>query len=145
MPMSRSTDCLVSTLSRSDALVAQKHYWRIRRLGLCIVLLQCLALEAQQPDARTTVAAMQEITAEVIEKNASSVVAIARVRKVDADDGDVVPLPFDLRRLRSSATDPEFIPDAFGAGVVVDENGLIVTALHVLGPLCVEPEAVVQS
>jgi len=58
-----------------------------------------------------------------------SVVAIARVRKEDRrmflDQGlpGAPPVP----------TDPQFVPREYGSGVIIDPNGLILTAYHVLG------------
>lgn len=92
-------------------------------------------VHAQQPDARTAATALQEVVAAAIKKNGASVVSIARVRKPASDQDQAPPLPFGLQGLRTAPTDPAFIPDAFGAGVVVDKSGLIVTTLHVLGNL----------
>jgi len=74
-----------------------------------------------------------------IERAERSVVAIARVRKPQA--GETFPLEFHpdpfIRRLAPAPdpqpTDPDFIPNAYGSGVVVDAKGLVLTAHHVLG------------
>jgi len=61
---------------------------------------------------------MEKTFIEAIAKAEKSVVAIARARE---DTG------------ASKLTDPNFIPNEFGTGVVVDRQGLILTNLHVLG------------
>ena len=100
------------------------------------VLLHALPIAAQQPDAQSVALAMQEVVSMTIARSERSVVAIARVRKDEADAVATLPLPFGLQRGGNSPTDPDFIPLEYGAGVVVDgEDGLIVTTLHVLGDL----------
>ncbi len=60
---------------------------------------------------------LQDRLAEIIEKTDLSVVAIARVGKRNPED----------------PTSPDFVPKEFGTGVVIGENGLILTCYHVLG------------
>ena len=62
-----------------------------------------------------------------------SVVAIARVHR--EQPGDSVRLEFrpDLFGSQVTPTDPNFIPNEYGTGVIVDSRGLILTAAHVLG------------
>jgi S1-C subfamily serine protease len=62
-----------------------------------------------------------------------SVVAIARVRKELPGDSvrlEVRPDPFGNQ---PAPTDSNFVPNEYGAGVVVDRRGLVLTAAHVLG------------
>jgi len=67
------------------------------------------------------------------------VVAIARVRRESSGETfrmELRPDPFDRRPILSAVprpTDPDFIPNEYGTGVVVDSRGLILTAYHVLG------------
>ena len=74
-----------------------------------------------------------------IARSEKSVVAIARVRKEQPDETfrfESRPDPFG-RRLTwprpPQPTDPGFVPNEYGTGVVVDRRGLILTAYHVLG------------
>lgn len=88
------------------------------------------------PDAAV---AMQNALVNVIAKTEKSVVAIARVRKEQPGETfqmEFRPDPFGRKPTPMSApqpTDPDFIPNEYGAGVVVDRAGLILTACHVLG------------
>ncbi len=84
------------------------------------------------------VEAIERAMMRAVEQAERSVVAIARVRK--PQPGDTFPLEFRPdpfgRRLAPAPdpqpTDPDFIPSAYGTGVVVDARGLILTAHHVL-------------
>jgi serine protease Do len=95
---------------------------------------------AQEPSALETAAAMERLVTEAIERAEKSVVAIARVRREkDAparEPGDIgIPLlPLDREfGLDAVPTDPKFVPNEFGTGVVIDAKGLIVTNYHVIG------------
>jgi serine protease Do len=78
---------------------------------------------------------MERLVTEAIERAEKSVVAIARVRREkDApprEPGEIALPPLSARG--SNPTDPEFVPNEFGTGVVIDAKGLIVTNYHVLG------------
>ena len=81
--------------------------------------------------------AMQEVLVEAIARAEHSVVAIARVRS--EQPGESVGLesrPDPFGRVWSPSgrnpTDPDFIPNEFATGVVIDRAGLILTAYHVL-------------
>ena len=78
-------------------------------------------------------AAIENALVETIASAEKSVVAVARVRKEQSTD---------VLRLESRPdafggglppTDPSFVPNEYGAGVVIDRRGLILTACHVLG------------
>src|SRR5262245_35256420 len=84
------------------------------------------AARAQEPSALAAAAAMERLVTDAIERAEKSVVAIARVRH----EAPGAELP---RTERRDPFDPAFIPNEFGAGVVIDAKGLIVTAAHVLG------------
>ena len=68
-----------------------------------------------------------------------SVVAVARVRKEQSGDStrlEFRPDPFGRKLSIGNPlppTDPSFVPNEYGTGVVVDRRGLILTACHVLG------------
>jgi serine protease Do len=85
-----------------------------------------------QSDSLQAAIALENVLVKAIASSEQSVVAIARVRKRE-DRPDAQPVfPFGLTR-QASPTDPDFIPNEFGAGVVVDDAGLILTTNHVLG------------
>ena len=76
-----------------------------------------------------------------IERAGKSVVAIARVRKgernVRSPDELRDPLQFDASPFGflpdANPTSPDFVPNEFASGVVLDREGHIVTNYHVLG------------
>ncbi len=84
------------------------------------------------------VRASEEVLADVIARCEKSVVAIARVRRdrpEEAVNFEIRPDPFGRRPIRPTdpePTDPDFIPNEYGTGVVLDRRGLILTAYHVL-------------
>lgn len=117
-----------------------KRSWLVVAL-LLLALLVNVSLYAQEraaPSAVEIVTAMEKVVVDVIEKTQPSVVAIARVRNdaVDArDDGfDLRPGPFgqNFGREISDPTSPDFVPQEYGTGVVIDRAGLILTTYHVL-------------
>ena len=84
-------------------------------------------------------AAMEKVLVDVIARAEKSVVAIARVRK--DQPGEVLnlefqPDPFGRRVgpiMGPQPTDPDFIPNEYATGVVIDPRGLILTVYHALG------------
>jgi serine protease Do len=84
-------------------------------------------------------AALEKNLVAAIAKAEKSVVAVARVRKDRSGETfrlELRPDPFDRAPVLSAApqpTDPDFIPNEYGSGVVVDRRGLILTAYHGLG------------
>ena len=84
-------------------------------------------VSAQEPSGLEAAAALENVLVEAIAKAEKSVVAVARVRGA----GDV-PLD-DIRPI--DETQPDFVPDQFGSGVVIDAKGLILTNYHVLGKI----------
>jgi serine protease Do len=84
--------------------------------------------------------AMQDVLVAAIERAEKSVVAIARVRKggrtvriPDDSDNRFAPNPRQFGLSDTMPTSPDFIPNEFASGVVVDREGHIVTNYHVLG------------
>ena len=94
---------------------------------------------AEEPNGLQAAVALENVLVDAIAKGEKSVVAIARVDAEQAGDPrgvEVVPGPFGRlprSRLAPSPGDPDFIPDEFATGVVVDRRGLILTYYHVLG------------
>ena len=94
---------------------------------------------AQEVSGRAAAAAMEKALVEAIAGAERSVVAIARVRKERPGETfsfEFRPDPFDRTTVTPTTpepTDPDFIPNEYGTGVVVGRRGLILTAYHVLG------------
>ena len=95
---------------------------------------------AQGPTALDAARAMESVLVACIAKAEKSVVAIARVRKGGfglSGGGDIDErLPLDRRRFGTTdpePTSPDFVPNEFASGVVIDRNGHILTNYHVLG------------
>lgn len=82
-------------------------------------------------------AALEARLVEAIAAAEKSVVAIARVRKEKPGErvpAELRPNPFGQGPLRvPKLTDPDFVPQEFASGVVVDSRGLVLTVYHVLG------------
>jgi serine protease Do len=108
------------------------------------MLLMCVSfaglLRAQQPPSGIEAAAtIERVLVDVIARSEKSVVAIARVRKERPGETfqlEVRPDPFGRRPAPLALPqpgDPDFMPNEYGTGVVVDRRGLILTAYHVLG------------
>ncbi len=82
--------------------------------------------------------AMEGVLVDVIAKAERSVVAIARVDKPRGGENlnrELRHNPLDLPRspvVIPNPSDPNFIPNEFATGVVIDRGGLILTAYHVL-------------
>ena len=117
-----------------------------RRCGLLVCLIAiCWSLsggDAQAQQAEATglqlAAAMERLLVDAIAQAERSVVAIARVKTGEAPPVANLggrPDLFDrFRPRRSTPADPDFIPNEFGTGVVVDRRGLILTHYHVVKP-----------
>ncbi len=100
------------------------------------------AASAQSPaadDALSVVAAVEQATISAIESAERSVVAIARIRRNQAPAAQVDQLRFDQFRLGNPfpspdlPDNPDFVPTLFGSGIVISDDGFIVTCGHVLG------------
>jgi len=119
--------------------------WRTAGIdGLVLLMITAwgaAAAPAQEPSSPLpAVAAIEGALVEAVARAEKSVVAIARVRK--ERPGELVnleprPDPFGGRRLVPTPpprpTDPDFVPNEFATGVVVDRRGLVLTVYHVLG------------
>lgn len=109
---------------------------------LCTLLVGPSALRAQEaaPSPLELATAMEKVVVDVVKKNRNSVVSIARVR-VDgspsplAERFDQEPGFFPRGQLRNvvDPTSPDFVPQDYATGVVIDESGLILTTYHAIG------------
>jgi len=110
-----------------------------RGLAGCLfatLLLTSAVSAAGPPDETSALASLQRAVIEAIDRAAPSVVAIARVRE-STEAGRIIPRPDPFGREahvpeEPAPTDPDFVPNAYATGVVVDRGGLILTAHHVL-------------
>lgn len=87
-------------------------------------------LSANEPDGLAAAVAIQDAFVKAIESAEKSVVSIARTK---------VPTPILERRKgpwreerQTSIEDPDYVPNEFGAGIIIDENGLVLTNYHVV-------------
>lgn len=103
----------------------------MNRIAFFTLLLAApLSAWAQPPraDSLKTLTAMQDGMVAAVAKAETSVVAIARVDEATGADGASGLNP------RLDPDSPDFLPDHFGTGVVIDKRGLILTAAHVVNP-----------
>lgn len=81
----------------------------------------------------TIIASLEKVTTSAIEKAERSVVAITRVRKdrMPAVRAEQLLVP-GQRPFADAPENPDFIPSDFASGVLVSDDGLIVTCAHAL-------------
>jgi serine protease Do len=132
--------------------------WPLRFLGIlggCACLLAIAPAAAQvleppagdppataktaEPSGLQVMAALEDVLVDVIARAEKSVVSIARVKKAEPSELLGRQFPPNLFRdptepsgQEDNPTNPDFIPNEFGTGVVVDPAGLILTNFHVL-------------
>ncbi|MFK7734570.1 MAG: trypsin-like peptidase domain-containing protein [Pirellulaceae bacterium] len=93
------------------------------------------ALKASK-NAAEVVAAIESATKIAIAKAEKSVVAISRVpsNKRASNRAFLAPMNLSLDTdFDDPAADPDFVPNYFGTGVILSEDGFIVTCAHLLG------------
>lgn len=124
--------------------------WSYRHLQMIAVAVTSAGLAAcffgspataQEPNGLAAASAIQEAFVKAIESAEKSVVSIARDKRqmgLHADRRN----PLFERERASDPTDPNWIPNEFGAGIVIDKNGLILTNYHLVrgGPIKDRPE-----
>ena len=95
-------------------------------------LLGLLAIGGLRAEPKEALAELQRQAIAVVERAQKSVVAIARVPKNESANAFQ---PLNLGNLldEASPTDADYLPNDFGAGVVIDREGLIVTTYHLIG------------
>jgi len=117
-------------------LCYRRHVWML------LLLVTPAAARAQEPSGLAVAAALEGALVDAIARSEPSVVAIARVRRPTEDETfklEFRPDPFGRQPLgpvAPSPTDPDFIPNQYGTGVVIDRRGLILTAYHLLAEQC---------
>ena len=94
---------------------------------------------ADEPTALEAAMILEKSLTDAIARAEKSVVAIARIRLDPLQPGelrlgdDVNGLLPSFNATESDPTSPDFVPNEYGSGVVVDSKGLILTNYHVLG------------
>ena len=118
-------------LAARSALAVSPRCFRQIRLVAAAACACCLlplshprSLPAQEPSGPAVAAALENLLVDAIARSEKSVVAIARVDNDDAAQGQ-------LKAIIPS--DPSYVPDGYGTGVIVGRDGLILTYYHVLG------------
>jgi serine protease Do len=96
--------------------------------------------DAQEPGRLQAAAAIEASFVEVIAKVEKSVVAVVRTREASQDSSPAADLLEGLGEggeLSTDPTRPDFVPQDFGSGIVIDSRGLILTTYHVVGDIAV--------
>ncbi len=117
--------------------------WLLIGLFTAGIPLSPCSLRGQEPNGLQAAAAVESALVDAIASSEKSVVAITRadVDETATSTGSpaslkVAPVEngFGDQRIQSrpSPGDPDFIPDAYATGVVVDRHGLILTYYHAL-------------
>ncbi|MBI3861333.1 MAG: trypsin-like peptidase domain-containing protein [Planctomycetia bacterium] len=111
---------------------------------VCAGIAVCFAeapVAAQEPNGLAAAAALQEAFVKAIESAEKSVVSIARDKRGPAFHAERRHPLFERER-PSDPTDPNWTPNEFGAGIVIDKNGLILTNYHLVrgGPIKDRPD-----
>jgi serine protease Do len=121
-------------------------------LAFLVFLAPVAACPADDPTGKDLAFALQDAFAETIERAEPSLVSVVRMRNSDGLVTDSLLTPqdelrqLDMRRLDArrgvlrdrvhaswgDTYDPNWMPQDFGSGVIIDENGLILTNHHVV-------------
>jgi S1-C subfamily serine protease len=107
-------------------------------VALAITSIAARSLFADEPSGLAAAAAIESALVDAIAKTEKSIVAITRVDTDESAQQRSVTLEAipggGLRPVQNprSPSDPEFVPDAFATGVVVDPHGLVLTYYHAL-------------
>ena len=94
----------------------------VATLGVVVVSGPGLPAFGQEPSGLAAAAALEEVLVKAIAASEHSVVAIARVSRRDNDRLDTLIDPFNRVRPQQPPRpgDPDFIPNEYATGVVVD-------------------------
>ena len=114
-----------------------------RRAALLLLAACCMTAcsqrtaSAQEPGGLAAAAAIQEAFVRAIESAEKSVVSIARDRVRAPIANHPNDRPWLTRARETDPSDPGWVPNEFGAGIIIDKSGLILTNYHVVrgGPV----------
>ena len=100
----------------------------------------------QEPNGLAAAAAIQDTFIRVIETGEKSVVAISRDKRPAVNHQDNRN-QFFARERSPDPADPNWVPNEFGAGVIIDKAGLILTNYHLVrgGPVDGKPDQKVDQ
>lgn len=121
-----------------DAAISRSAF-RLRSAAACcvgawLVVAVATSTSRAQVTAPAAVQQLQQAVARAVERQSPSVVAIALDRRRRGVERLGPAFDVSPSGLRRAAPDrPDFVPAYFGAGVVIDRRGLILTNYHVLG------------
>jgi serine protease Do len=87
---------------------------------------------AQDPGGLAAAAAIQDTFVKVIESAEKSVVSISRDRRSSVPHVENRPFIPGRGQQEPSPSDPNWVPNEFGSGIVIDRNGLILTNYHLV-------------
>jgi serine protease Do len=88
---------------------------------------------AQEPGGLAAATAFQDAFVKVIESAEKSVVSISRDRRASVPHVENRPfIPGRGLMQEPSPSDPNWVPNEFGAGIVIDKSGLILTNYHLV-------------
>ncbi|MGE5191972.1 MAG: trypsin-like peptidase domain-containing protein [Deltaproteobacteria bacterium] len=88
---------------------------------------------AQEPNGLAVAAAIQEAFVKAIESAERSVVSVSRDKRSAAGHPETRhPLAVRGMMTEPAPGDPNWIPNEFGAGIIIDKNGLILTNYHLV-------------
>ncbi len=94
------------------------------------------ASHAEEPNGLGAAMALQESFVKVIESAEKSVVSISRDKRQAGIHQDIAraPHPFLAHdgQIEPNPADPDWIPNEFGAGIIIDRDGLILTNYHLV-------------
>jgi len=112
-------------------------HFAIAALLIGLSLLGASPVAAQETTGLQAAVALEGVLVDAIAQSEKSVVAIARVKRGGRDDAprELRADPFGRLQFPSAPPtpeDPDFIPNEYGTGVVIDRRGLILTHYHVL-------------
>ncbi len=128
--MVMATTTTLQIVVRFPTTVNRSVLQRYLLLGLLIL---CVSQgRGVEPDAAQAALALQELLIKAVAIGETSVVAITRVHKDAQEPAVALRFPFGAARESLDPASPDFVPTDFGAGVIVDESGLILTTLDVL-------------
>lgn len=112
-----------------------RQLWSGCLLAILALARPGLAQDQSLPDALAVVSALEQATTTAIAKAERSVVAIARIKQNQAPGARAALDPLGIGTpipIQSLPNDPDFIPAFYGSGVIISQDGFIVTCAHVL-------------
>jgi len=134
--MSKSTTFILLRRLQTFANVA-----RLLGPATFVVLASCVSATAQETTGIEAAVALENVLVRAIERSEASVVSIARFQR---EPGEVAGNPFQPEfiprpgvvinplgdRGASQPSSPDFVPNEFATGVIIDKSGMIVTTYH---------------